>query len=98
MLIQKKTSKKKNIILTIVAIAFFAATIVLIFWLLAGDSEVEISQLGAQSEFFVPPTRLQTEFSTEILNDQRIKELKQYGPSEVKVQQRGRKDDPFVPF
>lgn len=98
MLIQKKVNKKKNTILAIVAVVFFIVTVGLIFYLLRSDSEEPPPDLGAQGTSPFLPTQVAPKFSTEILDDARIKELKLHGPAEVQVQLRGRKDDPFAAF
>lgn len=41
---------------------------------------------------------INTTFKTKVLDDVRLKSLKQYGQPEVQVQERGNRPNPFQPF
>jgi len=94
MLAEKKVSKKKNKMTAIGIVLVLIVTAVLLYFLFAEPTSEE-STLGA----LLPPTTvIPTSIKTEVLDDARIKALKQYGPAEVDVLNRGRSNNPFAAF
>lgn len=95
MIAQKKTSKKRTMILGgIVAIAIIATIIMLYF--IYREPDIALDALGGG--LTAPAPSLDTTFNTEIFEDSRVQNLRQFGPAEVQVQFRGRSTDPFQPF
>ena len=97
MLVKKKVSRKKNIVMGSIAGAIVLVTLILMFVLLL-KPQSSTQKDAVSMEAAVPMSRIKTTFDTSILEDDRVKNLRQYGPAEVLVQQRGRKADPFQPF
>jgi hypothetical protein len=94
MLAQKKVSKKKNKITAIIIVIVLIATaaLLLIMFVKPGSNE---TPLGA---FIAPTSTIPTTINKDVLDDARVKSLKQFGPGEVEVQNRGRSDNPFKAF
>lgn len=62
------------------------------YWLFLRVPAVPEPAAASQGPSFV------TTFKTEVLQDVRIKSLRQHGQPEVQVQERGLKPNPFQPF
>ncbi len=92
MLIQTQTKSKSRLPLLIILGILGVITIVVAFRAYSGGGDIT-----PVADLQVAPS-ISTNFDTTVLNDVRIKGLKQYGPSEVQVAERGRRPDPFVAF
>lgn len=95
MLAQKKVSKKKNMVLGIVTLVLFVIAGIFVYLTYFSSPDIDIAGAGILS---APRASITTKFDTELFDDPRIKSLKQYGPADVLVEQRGRSTDPFQPF
>ncbi len=96
MITQKKTSKKRNMVMGIIVGIALIITLVIVYFGFIRQPDIGVDVLG--NGLISPGAQLNTEFNTSIFEDSRIQNLKQFGPSEVQVQFRGRSEDPFQPF
>ena len=92
MLIQTQTKSKSRLPLLIVLGILMVVTIVVAYRTYFGGVGVEIT-----NDLTVPQASISTNFDDSVLKDVRVKGLKQYGPADVQVSDRGR-SDPFVAF
>jgi hypothetical protein len=95
MIAKKKASKKKNIIIGSVAGASILLAGFFLYITFFSEPDIDLGELNAGA---FGGGSIQTNFQTELLDDPRVESLRQYGTSEVQVQFRGRKVDPFLPF
>ncbi len=79
-----------------VAMAIMLATVLFLYFFVIRDTNSEAETVGATT--LVPSGKIDTSFKTDIFEDSRIKNFKQYGPATVQVNERGRKADPFLAF
>lgn len=98
MLVQKKVSSKKNLVLGIVLIVVLVATVLFLYFTVIRQPEADLGLAGATGQALLPSSRLDTTFETELFEDPRVQNLKQYGPAIVEVVERGRKANPFEAF
>ena len=94
MLIQTQAKSKSRTPLLIVLGLLVVITIIVAYRASSGGSSGEIAAPDMQ----VPIGTIITTYSTDILNDVRIKGLKHFGAADVQVAERGRRPDPFAAF
>ena len=94
MLAQKGGKSKRAKMLGLVAVLLLLVIAALLYYLFFTGPDADL--VGADR--VQPAQRVQTNFNTELFDDERFKRLKLYGPGEVRVEQRGRVADPFKPF
>ncbi len=94
MLVQNAKNSKRSKVLSVVAIVLMVITAGVVYWTFFNDPVVDL----VNADQVLRTSSIDTSFPTEVLEDQKIQELRLYGPSEVKVQLRGRKADPFLAF
>ncbi len=89
---KKKKSTSKFLLILIGGALLIAAGLLFITFFTGPDVSVETQGVVTQGSL------IRTDFKTEIFEDQRMKGLRQYGPAEIQVTQRGTKTDPFQAF
>jgi len=89
-----KKSKNRHQLMLAGSVLVLACTAVLLYITFFSAPEVDVSSGILQTQASTIPTK----FNTSVLNDVRTQNLNQFGPEEVTVQDRGRKEDPFAPF
>ena len=93
MLAEKKVSKKRNQLIAIAIVVVLIITAGLLYLMLASPSDLE--DIGV---LVSPSSSSPTTINTDVLQDERIQNLQQFGPGEVTVQSRGQNSDPFKAF
>ena len=93
MLVQKGSSKKRTSVLAAVAIVLLLATAGVVYYVFFTEPDVDTVSADVR-----PVPTIQTTFPVSILENEKLKALKLYGPAEVTVSERGRKANPFEAF
>lgn len=92
-----KKEKRQKILIIISGISIIIMFVFLYFIMFyQPDVEVETSSVSGGALNFDQSINLN--FDENVLSDSRVQDLKQYGPEQVQVKERGRKADPFEPF
>lgn len=89
---QKVKINKKLLMVIAVLVVISGGVIIWLQFFSGGISDDELNDL------FATKKTISTSIPSDILEDDRINQLHQFGPTTVDVKERGRKTNPFEPF
>lgn len=93
MLIQTQKKSKAQLPLIILLLIVGSVTAVVAYRTYFGGTDIDIN-----ADIAVPTAAISPSFDTKVLEDVRVRGLRQNGVPEVMVNDRGRKPDPFAAF